>query len=176
MPEPLTKSELALATPENPALFQPYHRVMDMPWERAVASVGNAERAIAEIAIAALKAHLAQLAAAGIAISMVGIVGAPERDLAAIASPHLRAPAAEGVLFRRALETATAANGLRSMRVPERDPGAFAAARLKVSGAAVEDVLARFGARLGRPWRAEHKAAAIAAWLALAEARGSDSA
>ena len=167
-PEALTKSEIVLATAENPALFQPYHRVMDLSWDRAVAAVRTTERAIADIAAAALKEHLARLRAAGITISAVGIVGAPERDLATIASPHIRAHAAEGVLFRRVLELAAVANGLRSTRFPERDLETLAAARLELPALAVKHALTRFGERLGRPWRADEKAAAIAAWLALA--------
>jgi hypothetical protein len=169
-PEALTKSEMVLATSENPVLFQPYHDVMDLPWDRAVAAVRATERRIAEIAAGALKEQLAHLRAAGVTISAVGIVGAPERELATIASPHIRAHAAEGVLFRRVLETAAVANGLRSVRFPERDLESLAAARLGLPAWAVKDALSRFGERLGRPWRADEKTAAIAAWLALAGA------
>jgi hypothetical protein len=168
-PEPLTKGEIVLATPGNAALFQPYHRVMDLPWNRAVPAVAAAERKIAEIAVAALKEHLAALRAVGITITTVGVVGAPERDLAAMGSPHIRAHAAEGVLFRRVLETAAAANGVRCVRFPERDLESFASSRLKIPSAAIKAGLSRFGERLGRPWRADEKAAAIAAWLAFAE-------
>jgi hypothetical protein len=167
-PEALTKGEMVLATSENPALFQPYHAVMDLPWDRAVAAARTTERAIAEVAAAALEQQLERLRAAGVAISAVGVVGAPERDLATIASPHIRAHAAEGVLFRRVLETAAIANGLRSMLFPERDLESLAVARLGLPAAAVKEAMARFGKRLGRPWRADEKAAATAAWLALA--------
>jgi len=168
-PEPVTKGEILLATPGNAVLFQPYHRVMDLPWHRAVAAAASAEREIAEIAIAALRQHLAALQAAGVAIAAVGVVGAPERDLAAIGSPHIRAHAAEGVLFRRVLETAAAANRVRCVRFPERDLEGFASSRLKIPPAAIKTGLNRFGEWLGRPWRADEKAAAIAAWLAFAE-------
>jgi len=105
---------MVFATSESPSLFQPYHGVMDLPWDRAVAALRATERAIADIAAAALEEYVARFTAAGITISAIGIVGAWERDLATIASPHIRAHAAEGVLFRRVLETAAVANGLRN--------------------------------------------------------------
>jgi hypothetical protein len=82
-------------------------------------------------------------------ICAIGIVGAPDRALEAIASPHIRAHAAEGVLFRRVLERA--------------------AEKQQVVWAAYSDrELEEFGRAVGRPWRADEKAAATSAWLALA--------
>jgi hypothetical protein len=164
----VTRGEIVLATAADTSLFHPYHVVMDLPWERAAASVGKAERAIEETATAALKDLITGLLDAGVAISAVGIVGAPERNLAAMGSPHIRAHAAEGVLFRRVLETAAVANRLRCELFPERDLESFAASRLGLPVAEIKNRLAHFGERLGRPWRADEKAAAIAAWLAAA--------
>src|SRR5207247_7284 len=96
------------------------------------------------------------------------IVGAPERNLAAIGSPHIRAHAAEGVLFRRVLQAGAAANALYWSAFPERDFESFAAMSLGLAVAAARLRLAEFGQALGRPWRADEKAAAMAAWLALA--------
>ena len=166
LPDVVTRGEIVFATPANPELFQPYHAVMDLPWERTAMKVGKAERAIAATAAGALKDLVAGLCDAGVAVSGVGIVGAPERDLAAIASPHIRAHAAEGVLFRRVLETAAAANKLRYERYPEDDLENLAAVRLGLPVAAIKSRLAQFGKQMGQPWRADEKAAAIAAWLA----------
>jgi hypothetical protein len=167
-PNVVTRGEIVLATPASPELFQPYHAVVDLPWERAAPAVGKAERAIAETAARALKDLVAGLCDAGIAVSGVGVVGAPDRDLAAIASPHIRAHAAEGVLFRRVLETAATANKLPCERYPENDLEMLAASRLDLPVAAIKSRLAQFGKQMGTPWRADEKAAAIAAWLASA--------
>jgi len=66
------------------------------------------------------------------------------------------------------LETAAVANGLRSTLFPERDLETLAATRLELPPMAVKEALTRFGGQLGRPWRADERAAAIAASLALA--------
>lgn len=166
LPDVVTRGEIVLATPASPELFQPYHAVMDLPWDRAATVAGQAERAIATTAAGALKDLVAGLCDAGVAVAGVGIVGAPERNLAAIASPHIRAHAAEGVLFRRVLETAAAANKLRCQCYPEADLEGLAASRLGFPVAAIKSRLAQFGKQMGQPWRADEKAAAIAAWLA----------
>lgn len=97
-----------------------------------------------------------------------GIVGAPERNLAAIASPHIRAHAAEGVLFRHALEIGAECNDLPWMSFAERGFEEVASSRLGLFLAAMRSRLAEIGRAFGSPWRKDQKAAAIAAWVALA--------
>ncbi|MDQ2964206.1 MAG: hypothetical protein M3R31_13800 [Pseudomonadota bacterium] len=164
----MIRTEITLASPANPALYQPYHEVMDLPWARATVAVQNAERAIEAVAASGLKALLDELRSRGIDVSCIGIVGAPERNLAAIGSPHIRAHAAEGVLFRHVLEVGAEANHLPSAIHSERDIEASAAASLGVSSDDARARLAAIGQALGAPWRADEKAAAIAAWIGLA--------
>ena len=166
-PQPISRTELVLAGAEQPSLFQPYHEVMDLPWDRAVLAARDAERALKAVAATSLGAVFAQLRAEGHAIRGVGIVGAPERNLAAIASPHIRAHAAEGVLFRKVLEAGAAANNARYWTFPERQIEDIAISRLGLSSVILRGRLAELGQRLGRPWRADEKASAMAAWLAL---------
>jgi hypothetical protein len=166
-PQAVMRSELVLATPATPALFQPYHEVMDLPWNRAVSAVRTAERSIEVAASTAIKALVAKLQSAGITACSVGVVGAPERNLESIGSPHIRAHAAEGVLFRHVLEVGAAANNLRCAAFSESDFDSFAASRLGLSVGALRGRVAEFGQALGRPWRADEKLSAIAAWLAL---------
>jgi hypothetical protein len=59
-----------------------------------------------------LKSLIEELKSQSIKVSGVGIVGAPDRDLARIGNFHIRAHAAEGVLFRKVLNVAAEANGL----------------------------------------------------------------
>jgi hypothetical protein len=162
------RTEIALASPANPDLFQPYHQVMDLPWERAVQTVRAAECTIEGAAARGLKALIDELRARGVSVSSVGIVGAPHRNLAAIGSPHIRAHAAEGVLFRHVLEIGTAANRLPSAVHSERGFENAAATRLGLSVADMRAGLAPIGRALGAPWRADEKAAAMAAWIGLA--------
>jgi len=166
-PRPIVRTELVLATAQKPSLFQPYHEVMDLPWDRAVEAARRAERALDAIAETALSALIADLQRQRLTTRCVGIVGAPERNLAAIGSPHIRAHAAEGVLFRKVLEAGTAANNVRCLSFPERQIESIAISRLGLSPATLRGHLAEFGQQLGRPWRADEKASAMAAWLAL---------
>jgi hypothetical protein len=171
MPRAVVRTEIALASPADPALFQPYHEVMDLPWERAIAAVQNAERAIEAAASKELQLLIEQLRSRGIDVSCVGIVGAPERNLAAIGSPHIRAHAAEGVLFRHALQVGAQANDLPSAIHSERGIEASAVASLGVSLDDMRARLAEIGRVVGSPWRADEKAAAMAAWIGLAGVR-----
>jgi hypothetical protein len=172
-PRAVTRAEITLASPANPALFQPYHELMDLPWERATVAVQTAERAIETAATTGLKALIAEVRSRGIDVSCIGIVGAPERNLAAIGSPHIRAHAAEGVLFRHVLEVGAEANDLPSAIYSERGIEASAATSLGVSLDDMRARLAEIGRVLGSPWRADEKAAAMAAWIGLAAVKRS---
>ena len=166
-PRPIVRTEIVLATAQKPSLFQPYHEVMDLPWDRAVDAARRAERALDAIAATALSALIAELQRQRLTTRCVGIVGAPERNLAAIGSPHIRAHAAEGVLFRKVLEAGAAANKVRCLSFPERQIESIAISRLGLSPATLRSHLAEFGQQLGRPWRADEKTSAMAAWFAL---------
>jgi hypothetical protein len=173
-PRAVIRTEITLASPENPALFQPYHELMDLPWERTVVAVQHAERAIEAAATKGLKLLIAELRSRSIDVSCIGIVGAPERNLAAIGSPHIRAHAAEGVLFRQVLQVGAEANDLPSAIHLERGIEASAAAGLGIPLDEIRARLAEIGRVLGSPWRADEKAAAMAAWIGLAAATRSE--
>src|SRR6266850_1841761 len=109
----LTKLEIRLTDPKLPATAQPYHEVMDLPWEESQRAVRKYAAAIERIAKQALAELLEERRWNGRKIAGAGIVGAPDRDLARIGNPHIRAHAAEGVLFRRVLDLAAQSNGLK---------------------------------------------------------------
>lgn len=167
-PRAVTRAEVTLSTLDRPALFQPYHEVMNLSWDQAVVAVRNAERAIEAAATHSLKAFLLDLRSGGLEVASVAIVGAPDRNLKAIGSPHIRAHAAEGVLFRRVWQVAAETVGMPSEAFSEKGFEPFAATRLGLPLGALQSRLAEFGHAVGRPWRADEKAAATAAWLALA--------
>jgi hypothetical protein len=171
-PRAVKRAEITLSTPGTPALFQPYHEVMSLPWEQAIVAVRDAERLIEAAATRSLEALLLDLRAQGLEVARLAIVGAPERKLASIGSPHIRAHAAEGVLFRRVWQVAAGAIGLPSVAFPEKGIELFAAGRLNLVVGALRARLAEFGQAMGRPWRADEKAAVMAAWMALSDGRG----
>ena len=108
-----------------------------------------------------------ELKTEGFNVCGVGIVGAGERNLEKIGSTHIRAHAAEGVLFRQVLEVAAEANELPNRRFDERSLDQTVESELKLPIAKIKAQLAEMGRAAGSPWRADEKAAATAAWLVL---------
>jgi hypothetical protein len=170
-PRGVSRIELTLGALDTPALFQPYHEVMNRPWEQAVIAVRAAEHSIEANAKRALESVLHNLRTKSLDLTRIAVVGAPDRNLAAIGSPHIRAHAAEGVLFRHVWQVAAEALGVPSFAFAEKGFESFAAERLRLSIDALRAQLGNFGNALGRPWRADEKSAATAAWLALAMRR-----
>jgi len=163
----LAKSEIALADPKIPATAQPYHEVMELPWDESQKEVLKFTRAIETVAGKALASLIKKLEAEGMRVYGAGIVGAKDRDLARIGNYHIRAHAAEGVLFRRVLDLAADANGLKRTTFPDRELDQIAAAQLGADSAGVKRKLNDLGRTVAPPWRADEKQAATAAWLVL---------
>ncbi len=163
----MRRDEIILGTHATPELFQPFHAVMSLSWDDAVVAARESERAIAAAAARRLESLLIDLRNQGLDPACVAVVGAPDRKLASIGNPHIRAHAAEGVLFRQVWQLAARAVGVPSMAFAEKGIEDFAAARLGVNVDALRARLADFGQAVGRPWRADEKAAAMAAWMGL---------
>ncbi len=102
-PRVIAKTEIRLADPKMPGTAQPYHEVMDLPWEESQRAAQKYIRVIESVAAKELARLIDEQKSTGMKISGVGIVGARDRDLARIGNNHIRAHAAEGVLFRRVL-------------------------------------------------------------------------
>ena len=111
-PQVIKRTELMLTDPLVPATFQPYHEVMELPWAEAERKVAPFIRAIEKVAAKSLAQLVGVLQSEGLRIAGVGIAGSADRDLGKIGNYHIRAHAAEGLLFRRALEFAAQANKL----------------------------------------------------------------
>jgi hypothetical protein len=159
--------ELVLSDPALPATSQPYHEVMDLPWERATVAVRKSAKRIEAIASKALARLIANAQGEGYAVRGVGIVGAGNRNLGKIGSTHIRAHAAEGVLFREVLEVAAAANKVLSRTFDQQSFDETAASELRLPIEELKSCLGDMGRAAGSPWRADEKAAATAAWLVL---------
>ncbi len=163
----LKKFEIKLSDPGIPATAQPYHEVMDLPWEESQKAVRKLVRAIETIARKALAGLIKELKSEGTKVSGVGIVGAKDRDLARIGNYHIRAHAAEGVLFRRVLDLAADANGIKRRTFPDREFDALAASELGVNSNSMKKKLTDLRRSVPPPWRTDEKQAATAAWLVL---------
>jgi hypothetical protein len=163
----ISKTEIKLTDPKIPETFQPYHEVMDLPWEQSQRAARTFIRAIEVVAQKALAKMTKELQVKGLKVKGVCVVGSKDRDLARIGNYHIRAHAAEGILFRRVLELAAETHGLRTRSFPDRELEKMATSELKLSPGAIKQVLSDLGRSLDPPWRADEKQAALAAWLML---------
>jgi hypothetical protein len=161
------KTEIKLTDPKIPETFQPYHEVMDLPWEQSQRAVRTFTRPIEVVARKALAKMVKELQGKGLNVKGVCVVGSTDRDLTRIGNYHIRAHAAEGILFRRVLELAAKAHGLRTRTFPDRELEKTAASELGLSPAAIKQALGNLGKSLDPPWRADEKRTALAAWLML---------
>ena len=170
-PQLIKRTELILTDPRVPATFQPYHKVMDLPWSESEKRVVPFVRAIEKIAAKTLAELVHELKSQGMGVVGVGISGAADRDLSKIGNYHIRAHAAEGLLFRQVLEFAAKANKLPHCAFIEKTLQTEAASRLGCTTAKLHNSLHTLGRSAGPPWRADHRVAATAAWLALMNER-----
>jgi hypothetical protein len=167
VPEFILRREVHLSNPKIAATFQPHHQVMELPWHEARRAVWPAERSIEKIARSVIGDLARELKRDGFEIKAVGAVGSPDRDLAKIGNFHIRAHAAEGILFRRALESAAEKLELPWRSFSDRDLLQTGGAQLHLADRDVDSILKTMGKAAGTPWRADERMAAIAAWLAL---------
>jgi hypothetical protein len=166
-PQVLKKFELKLTDPKVPATAQPYHAVMELPWQESQMAVGKSVHAIEAVARQALGNLVKELHSTGSRVRGVGIIGSKDRDLARLGNYHIRAHAAEGILFRRVLELAAEQDRLPARKFADAELERIASAELGISPAMIKQTLQSLGRSLDPPWRADEKLAALAAWLML---------
>ena len=146
---------------------------MHLAWPEAEAVARRTAAAVQRVASRELARLLREASSSGIALCGAGVVGSADRDLAKIGNYHIRAHAAEGILFRRALSAAAEAGGLRCRADSEKELYERAQTRLRRPEVELRRVVSELGRGVARPWRADEKTAALAAWLAMATYGGS---
>ena len=159
---------MELYDPEAPATGQPHHEVLELPWPDALLAVRPLEERIHLVAAGGVRTILEELRSGGLTVRAIGVTGSPDRPLERIGNRHIRAHAAEGILFRRAIEVAATRCGVPCRAYSDRGLEAFAAQQLHCKAEEVKSRLTALGKSAGRPWRADERAAATAAWLAAA--------
>ena len=171
-PEVVYRGELETWDPEIPDSFHPHHAGLELDPAAAGPVVRGAEKAVQLAARAALGELLSQLSAGGYKVAGAGLVGSPAKDpdqLALIGSPHVRAHAAEGQLFRSVLEKAARSRRLPCTVLSDRAGFEQAAERMAIGEKLLRGQADELGKGIGPPWRADHKLACAAALLVLAE-------
>jgi hypothetical protein len=172
-PTAVARHLVLLSDPDIEATRQPYHAGMGIA-QTDMSEITRLTRIIersARRSVASFAAEYQDQADSRRACLIVGSLVDP----AEVGGSHIRAHAYEGRLFRTVLESALQAVGIRSTVVVKKSLGAEASTILERSQADISRQIAQFGRTLGSPWRADEKAAATAAWMAL-QAEGARSA
>jgi hypothetical protein len=147
---------------------QAYHAAQALPRARAAALVAEVEAAVETMTTAAVDelAHTAEAHGELVALAVIGLPRALP-DLDTVLANHSLLHAAEGELYRAALDDAAASRGLEGCAAPPKGTIAEAAAAVGATRAELTDTLTSLRADLGAPWQADHKDATAAALLAL---------
>jgi hypothetical protein len=167
-PAVVTSRRIELSDPADAHSRQPYHaatgtaRKAGPQLEKLVASVEKFGRQ-------SVDAFIREQEKTGRRFEGAGLVVGSLIDPAQIANDHIRIHALEGQLFRGIVKAAADRRRLASLMWRERDLYGLAANRLKRSESDLREIVTDFGRGLAGPWRAEHKAAAVAAWLVIAK-------
>jgi hypothetical protein len=154
-----------ISDPDIPDATQPYHagfgtaRDSGAELKRLVSSVRSYGRKSVSVVIRDYQKR-ASVAAAGVVVGSL-------IDPTTIGNDHIRIHAMEGRLFREVLIDGAERNGVTVSVWRERDLYAAAAQQLQITETALRKTLTALGKNAGGGWRAEQKAAALAAWMVL---------
>jgi hypothetical protein len=147
-----------------------YHAARELPLDDARALLRLVEDEARSKAREALEAAIAHLQGTGHRVVGSAIITAregPSRSLEEILQSHTLVHAAEGALFRAVLRSTSEELGLPVIQIQGAELVRRAAVSLGLQKDAVPAYLTQLGRPLGPPWTADHKAASLAAVLAL---------
>ncbi len=161
------RRELLLCDRALPESRFPFHAVLEKDGDEAKELLERLTALVRTAAQASVQELVGELSARGTAPRGAGIVVSSLTDPAAVRSGHMHAHAAEGQLFRDAVAEALRQVDLPFFTCVEKDVQARATAALGVRREVLSARLSALRKQAGAPWRAEEKAAALAAWIAL---------
>lgn len=168
-PRVVAATRLELSEPANADARQPYHdgfatmREPGPTLTKLLASVNTfGQREV--------RNWIRRHRKAGHSLRGSGIVVGSLIDPSTIGNEHIRIHAMEGQLFRGVIDAACEREDLPRLVVRQRDLFHQATKQLGLPEARIKGRLTALGEAVDGPWRAEHKMAALAAWLVLAGA------
>ncbi len=167
-PRVLSRKSLQLWDPAVPESHQPWHAEFELPAEESALIVPKALEAVERVALSALRELVGEVQTGQGVILGISLVAGSATDPESIRNPHMRAHAREGQLFPHALAAAARTMGIPSATMVEAEVFASAAAKLGKSPDAIKIAVTEMGRAVGKPWSAEEKCAAAAAWITLA--------
>ena len=166
-PRVLSRKSLQLWDPAIPESYQPYHAELELPPAESARVVPAALKAVERVALSALRQLVGEIQPAPASILGISLVAGSATDPESIRNPHMRAHAREGQLFPHALAVAAKTLRIPTVTIVESEVFASAAARLGKTPDALKLEVTALGRSVGKPWSAEEKAAAAAAWMTL---------
>ena len=167
-PNVTDRRRIELSDPAVPESVQPFHAGLDLPKAAGTKVVARLVKCVERASARAIAELIAHYRADGHGIVGVGIVVGSAVDPHTIANDHIRAHAEEGRLFRVVIEDALRLSGLQSLVAREKDLMSEGTKALGTSERKLKAELTMMGKTVAGSWRAEEKAAALAAWIELA--------
>jgi hypothetical protein len=167
-PKVVDRRRVELADPAIPDSTQPFHAGLDLPKAAAAKTVGRLVKAVERSAARAIQELLAVYRSDGYRIMAASIVVGSTVDPKTIKNDHIRAHAEEGRLFRVVIEDALKAARVPASATPEKELFLRGANVLRIPETRIRTELTALGKSVQGSWRAEEKAATLAAWMALA--------
>ena len=147
-----------------------FHAAEAQPIAAARKLVATAEARFVQKATRGLRELVALLDGKIVAAAMAAKPEKTAPPLESILKAHTLIHAAEGALYRRVYAAAASELGFDVARVSPDSVTAELASALELSPATVTARLAAMGKASGKPWAADQKRAALAAWWAFARA------
>jgi len=170
-PTVLARRTVDLCDMKDPDARQPFHVVTEQDERRGMELVRRTTE-MARVQARRTTRELIELASdRGCPVRSAGLVVGSDVDPAKLGHPHIRAHAMEGRLYREAVESGASSSGLPCTVLVEREAYAKAAPALGRRPAALRAATLALGRVVGRPWGAQEKMAALAAWVALTDVR-----
>ena len=167
-PRVLDRRRVELADPAVPESTQPFHAGLDLPQTAGAKAVARLVRCVERSSERAIAELVKLYRASGHRIVGVGIVVGSTVDPQTIRNDHIRAHAEEGRLFRVVIENALKQSRLKFSVTLERELMGTATEALGIPERSLRAELTAMGKAVQGSWRAEEKAATLAAWMALA--------
>ena len=168
-PRILSRKSLELFDPAIPESHQPFHAEIELPPADSARVVSLALKAVDRVALSALRELVGEVQRELGSIVGIALVAGSSTNPESIRNPHMRAHAREGQLFPQALATAAKVMRIPAITIVESEVFTSAAGKLGKTQDAIKIAVAEMGRDVGKPWSAEEKAAAAAAWILLAE-------
>ena len=167
-PTVIDRRRVDLSDPAVPDSTQPFHAGLDLPEAAAAKAVARLIKYVERSSQRAIAELMEHYRASGYRIVGAGIVVGSTVDPQTIRNDHIRAHAEEGRLFRVVIEDALKLSGLKSSVTREKDSIGEGKKMLGISESRLRTELAKMGKAVEGSWRAEEKAATLAALMALA--------